>query len=148
MRALLVAVILVVGVAFTQPAHAILKMGTSSRLSYTVDGQSSAAQADAVKLYLFVAGAEYAAALVQADDVAYEHARWSRTHECEEGGQGWHPAGSTRDGYFEGGLGIAASLYQSIAGHSALQDDEYHQEKIADIALARVGAGAWACPTP
>jgi len=79
--------------------------------------------------------------------LAERRAAWERLHRCEQGND-WYAAGSTRDGYFEGGLGIAASLYKSIAGHSALQDSPDQQIAVAEIALGQVGRGAWACPAP
>ena len=142
MGRLIGAVALTAGIILTvgATAHASLRTGVPTPPSYTISGYSAAAQAKhADDLRIF-----YGAAAV----IAAEDARWAPTHACEEGGQGWYPAGSTRDGYFEGGLGISAGLYESIAGHSALEDSQYQQELVADIALARVGHGAWACPTP
>lgn len=91
----------------------------------------------------------YAELVVWQQAVAAEEARlwarWGPLHDCEQPGD-WYAAGGTSDGYFEGGLGIHHELYKSIAGHSALLDSPLEQMRIADIALARVGRGAWACP--
>ncbi len=121
-------------------AHASLTTGVPTPPSYHVNGYSAAAQAKYQDdLRIFYGGT----AVILAED-----ARWAATHQCEEGGQGWYADGWTRDGHFAGGLGIEVDLYESIAGHSALADSQYQQELVADIALARVGHGAWACPTP
>ncbi len=84
---------------------------------------------------------------VAAAEVAHLVARWGPVHDCEQPGN-WYAAGPTNDGYFEGGLGIHVDLYGSIAGHSALLDSPLDQMRVAEIALARVGRGAWACPVP
>ena len=73
--------------------------------------------------------------------------RWTALHDCEQPGN-WYAAGSTSVGYFEGGLGILASLYRSIAGHSALQDSPRAQMAVAEVVLARFGRSAWACRVP
>lgn len=91
----------------------------------------------------------YAELVAWARAVAAEEARlwarWGPLHDCEQPGD-WYAAGGTSDGYFEGGLGIHHELYKSIAGHSALLDSPLEQMRVADLALARVGRGAWACP--
>ena len=74
-------------------------------------------------------------------------ARWGPVHDCEQPGN-WYAAGRTSDGYFEGGLGIAASLYRSITGHSALQDSPVDQMRTAEVVLSRYGPSAWACDVP
>lgn len=84
---------------------------------------------------------------VEAAEAARLAARWGPVHDCEQPGN-WYAAGRTEHGYFEGGLGIHVDLYQSIAGHSALLDSPLDQMRVAEIALARVGRGAWACPVP
>lgn len=84
---------------------------------------------------------------VAAAEAARLVARWGPVHDCEQPGD-WYAAGPTEHGYFEGGLGIHVDLYQSIAGHSALLDSPLDQMRVAEIALARVGRGAWACPVP
>lgn len=84
---------------------------------------------------------------VEAAEAAHLFARWGPVHDCEQPGD-WYAAGRTEHGYFEGGLGIHVDLYQSIAGHSALLDSPLDQMRVAEIALARVGLGAWACPVP
>lgn len=84
---------------------------------------------------------------VAAGEVARLVARWEPVHDCEQPGN-WYAAGRTEHGYFEGGLGIHVDLYRSIAGHSALLDSPLDQMRVAEIALGRVGRGAWACPVP
>jgi hypothetical protein len=84
---------------------------------------------------------------VAAAEIAHLTARWGPVHDCEQPGD-WYAAGRTKHGYFEGGLGIHVDLYQSIAGHSALLDSPIEQMRVAEIALARVGRGAWECPVP
>jgi hypothetical protein len=84
---------------------------------------------------------------VEAAETARLVARWGPVHDCEQPGN-WYAAGPTAHGYFEGGLGIHVDLYRSIAGHSALLDSPLEQMRVAEIALARVGRGAWACPVP
>lgn len=76
---------------------------------------------------------------------------WIRIGRCEQPGDGfggidWQAAGSTSDGYFEGGLGIAASLYRSLSGgRSALSDGPLEQMRVATLAYGIHGPGAWAC---
>ena len=74
-------------------------------------------------------------------------ARWGPVHDCEQPGD-WYAAGRTRDGYFEGGLGIERSLYRDIRGHSALQDSPVDQMRVAEVVLGRYGPSAWGCDVP
>lgn len=80
----------------------------------------------------------------------YDESHWIAIGRCEQPGTGyqgidWSAAGWNGTQYFEGGLGIRADLYQSIAGKSALVSTPLEQMMTADIVLARYGPGAWGC---
>ena len=81
-------------------------------------------------------------------DLAARRAAWERLHNCEQGDD-WYVDGRGGNGmWFQGGLGIGAELYQSIAGHSANQDSPEQQIAVGEIVLSRFGRGAWQCPAP
>jgi hypothetical protein len=64
-------------------------------------------------------------------------------HECEQGGTAneWYIDGYAGNGlHVQGGLGMAASLYVGIAGHSALQDSPEQQIFVGYIAKVEQGA--------
>lgn len=110
------------------------------------------ARQEAYDVWLFVAGANYAQALMdaeaaQARDAALNRAHWTAIHNCEEPGN-WYAAGSTSDGYFEGGLGISRQAWaENSQGEpaSALQATPEQQMEVANRIRARFGDGAWAC---
>ncbi len=135
-------------------AALVVTVGLGAAPAAAADGSDSApnpwAIGDAVAWIDGVRRAEAVARwaeAVAAAEVAHLVARWGRVHDCEQPGN-WYAAGPTSDGYFEGGLGIHVDLYRSIAGRSALLDSPLEQMRVAEIALGRVGRGAWACPVP
>lgn len=128
----------------------VLRMPARSSSRDGLTGKSGAVQDD-VNRWIFVTASNYAQSLIDAQAVGAEDARWAATHACEEGGQGWYAAGSTRDGTFHGGLGISVQAWaENSAGFppDALDATQYQQELVADRILARYGHSAWSCPTP
>lgn len=116
-----------------------------------VQGAAGASQPDPAAAYRYQQAAfqwQYVTAV--ADQGAELDARWAATHACEEPGY-WYADGWTRDGHFQGGLGISTQAWaENSAGEpsNALQASPRQQEEVAERILARYGPSAWACPAP
>lgn len=103
---------------------------------------------------------EYLHARALADYVAslptffVDTAHWAAINVCEEGGT-WVNDGWTRDGHFQGGLGMSVEAWNEVVAEapqygfslpsSSNMATPYQQMQGAQILYNRVGSGGWAC---
>lgn len=98
-----------------------------------------------------VALSEYLASLPRLNvDVGH----WTAINRCEESGT-WINDGWTRDGHFQGGLGMSVEAWNEVVAQapqfgftlppSSNMATPYQQMQGAQILYNRVGGGGWAC---
>lgn len=98
-----------------------------------------------------VALEEYLASLPRINvDVAH----WTAINRCEESGT-WVNDGWTRDGHFQGGLGMSVDAWNEVVAEapaygvtlppSSNQATPFEQMEGAQLLYNRVGGGGWAC---